>query len=402
MIRLALYSPGMVGLGHVRRNLLVAHGLRSAQPGAPILLIAETREAGALPMPHGVDCVTLPGIMKQADGRCDPRRLALPLAEVVALRAQVITAALRAFEPDVLVVDHLPFGAGHELAPALESLRLRGRTRCVLGLRDVLEAPDVVRREWPQRRYQEAFDRYYDAAWIFGDPAVYNPITEYALPWSIASKVRFAGYLQSQARLDCLPARGRAVIESLNLSGTRYALCLVGAGSDGAPLADAFLRARLPDDMAAVAVLGPFMPDAARRALHELAARRPTHRVLDFVHEPAPLVQHATAVVAMGGYSSVADVLSFDRPALIVPRAGARSEQWIRAERLRARGLVDVLPPDALSVARLGDWIAAVDRVPRAARQPVDMSGLTRIPALLDELIGEAAARSDLREAAER
>ena len=45
----------------------------------------------------------------------------------------------------------------------------------------------------------------------------------------------------------------------------------------------------------------------------------------------------------MGGYNTVCEVLSFQKQALIVPRVRPRSEQWIRAERLRDLQLIDVI-----------------------------------------------------------
>ena len=67
---------------------------------------------------------------------------------ILALRRSALRSALGAFQPDVLIVDHAPRGALGELEPALQYLRDHGRTRCVLGLRDVLEHPETLRREW--------------------------------------------------------------------------------------------------------------------------------------------------------------------------------------------------------------------------------------------------------------
>ena len=41
----------------------------------------------------------------------------------------------------------------------------------------------------------------------------------------------------------------------------------------------------------------------------------------------------AAGVVAMGGYNTFCEILSFDKPALIVPRTVPRLEQFIRASR---------------------------------------------------------------------
>src|SRR6516162_2013662 len=121
--RIALYSPGMVGIGHMRRNLLIARTLAVSPLEPIILMIAETREANVLSMPPGGDCLTLPALRKEADGQCRPRYLDIPLPAVIALRSKAIAAALESFQPDVLIVDHLPRGAFRELDSSLEDLR---------------------------------------------------------------------------------------------------------------------------------------------------------------------------------------------------------------------------------------------------------------------------------------
>jgi predicted glycosyltransferase len=48
----------------------------------------------------------------------------------------------------------------------------------------------------------------------------------------------------------------------------------------------------------------------------------------------------------MGGYNTFCEILSFDKPALIVPRTAPRLEQYIRAHRAAELGLVAVLSDD--------------------------------------------------------
>jgi predicted glycosyltransferase len=48
----------------------------------------------------------------------------------------------------------------------------------------------------------------------------------------------------------------------------------------------------------------------------------------------------------MGGYNTFCEILSFDKPALIVPRTTPRLEQFIRAQRAAELGLVAMLTDD--------------------------------------------------------
>src|SRR5215831_3053451 len=107
------------------------------------------------------------------------------LEEVITLRGRTIRAALKEFKPDLLLVDNLPRGAYRELDPALRQLKAAGQTRCVLGLRDVLDEPWSVHRDWFRWKFEEALNEYYDAIWVYGDPAIYNMIDEYRFPATI-------------------------------------------------------------------------------------------------------------------------------------------------------------------------------------------------------------------------
>ena len=385
--RIALYSHDAMGLGHMRRNLLLAQALAAPPLEATVLLITGAGEATAFGMPANVDCLTLPALRKDAKGGYHPRNLNIEFRELIELRAKTIRTSLEAFKPDVFIVDKVPRGVGRELTMTLEYLRIYGRTRCVLGLRDILDEPEAVRREWLRDANEEAIARYYDAVWIYGDPQVYDAVQEYAFPPQLARKVSYTGYLDQRLRHTTESSNGDDLLARLDLPEGRLMLCMVGGGQDGARLAEAFSRAELPEDATGVILTGPYMPKAVQERLQRRAGRNPQLRVVSFVSDPSPLLDRAERVVAMGGYNTVGEILAFGRNALIVPRTTPRLEQWIRAERLSELGLVDTLHPDRLRPASISEYLFR-DIEPRAqACERVDMNGLSRLPGLLAELI---------------
>ena len=58
------------------------------------------------------------------------------------------------------------------------------------------------------------------------------------------------------------------------------------------------------------------------------------------------LEDNAIGVVAMGGYNTFCEILSFNKRALIIPRTRPRMEQFIRASRAQELGLVRMLEDD--------------------------------------------------------
>jgi predicted glycosyltransferase len=96
----------------------------------------------------------------------------------------------------------------------------------------------------------------------------------------------------------------------------------------------------------------------------------------------------------MGGYNVFCEILSFDKPALLVPRTRPRREQWLRASRAASLGVVRMLELDAaLDPPTMAEALAALPTSPRpgAALRPLTLDGLERIA---EELAPELAARA--------
>lgn len=378
--RIALYSHDSQGLGHVRRNLAIASALSQADPTAQILMLTGAPGAASLPVPAGADFLTLPAIGKGCDGTYRARSLASSFDAIIELRSRILQAALGAFDPDLLIVDKVPRGAAGELEPALSCLRTIGRTRCVLGLRDVLDGAVAARRQWREDRATEAVAHYYDQVWVYGDPRVLDPVTEYKLPPIVAARTTYTGYLGH--------GRPHAATTTTAAPPRPYVLCLVGGGQDGIRLAQDFLAARLPEGRSGLVVTGPYMAAEERLDLQRSAAVRPDITVEGFVDGVEHLIAGAGAVVSMGGYNSICELLASGTRTLVVPRARPRTEQLVRAECLARLGLVDVMHPDALSPGRLTRWMAGSSAP--STDVAIDLDGLSRIPALVDALLGAA------------
>jgi len=359
----------------MRRSLLIAQALSRGGTEATVLLVCGSAQATSFILPPGVDCLTLPALHKSRDGTYASRRLDVPLARITKLRSETIRAAVSTFRPDMLVTDNVPRGALGELEPVLEDLVAK-RVPCVLGLRDILDEPAAVAREWARAGNEQAIRDYYRAIWVYGDPALYDIAAEYGFSPELKRRLRYLGYLDQRPRLT------RASGDSLSsLPGPAprgpFALCTVGGGQDGLELADTFARSRAPSGVRRLVLVGPEMEADSRRLLHDKARRDRSLTVLDFVREPADLVRRAGCLVSMGGYNTVCEAVSFRKRALIVPRVAPRREQLIRAERFRERGLLDLLHPNTLAPEAVSSWVERNFGHPAFGR--VDLGGLRRL-----------------------
>lgn len=256
-----------------------------------------------------------------------------------------------------------------------------------MGLRDILDDAKTVEREWAGAGHDKALREYFDAVWVYGDPLIYDAIAEYPVLQNFRDRVSFTGYLGC-AKADNARDAG-ALRADLRKMSARIALCLVGGGEDGAALARAFVAASAPNDMTSILVTGPFFPDPIRLELENVARRQLRTRLFPFSRAVGALIARADRIVTMGGYNSVCEILAAGKHPLVVPRVAPRREQWMRAERLRAAGIVDAIHPTELHPDLLSKWLGGVadpEAHRRTDRIGIDLGGMERIPQLIREL----------------
>ena len=150
--RIVLYSHDALGLGHLRRNLALAHQLAHDLPrltgaGVTGLLVAGLAPPADFLLPPGFDWLILPGFTKSPVGY-RPRHLRDTPQSLAALRSALVTTALTDFAPALVIVDRHLYGVRGELCAPLHRLReARPATRIVLGLREVLDDPETAASE---------------------------------------------------------------------------------------------------------------------------------------------------------------------------------------------------------------------------------------------------------------
>ena len=349
-MRLLVYSQDGMGLGHLRRTRNIALELLRRQPDCRVLTVADSPVAPFFTPLPGMAYLKLPTIVKA--GPHDWRSDSPDMDAAVRSRSATILEAFRDFRPDAVLVDHMPAGALGELKPLLDqATQGRERPRLILGLRDILDDPETIAEAWSELdayRYLEL----YDAVAVYGCRDVFDAEEAYGLA-ARARSVTFCHYVAPGAEADASAAD----------EANPFVLVMGGGGADAFPLAHTFLDA-LPavleaSQLHALIVTGPNMPAPHRDRLAAQAAGLPVE-VQASVTDATAVLQRASAVVTMGGYNSLCEVLRWRRKALVVPRRAPSAEQRMRARLFAARGLMRMLDPDDLTPQRLADELVAL------------------------------------------
>ncbi|MGR9172964.1 glycosyltransferase family protein [Rhizobium sp. KDH_Rht_773_N] len=337
--RILMYSHDTFGLGHLRRCRTIAHALVEDYRGLNILIISGATIAGAFDYRARVDFVKIPSVIKLRNGEYTSLASHIDLQDTLKMRESSIRHTAETFEPDIFIVDKEPLGLKGEVEETLAYLKARGTT-LVLGLREIMDAPHLLEAEWKKNSVMQKIDQYYDSIWVYGPPDFYDPLVGLDVPPGVRRKMDFVGFLQRSV------SKGK---KSLNARKDDYILVTTGGGGDGSDLVHDVMNAYEADTtltQKALVVLGPYMPAAERARLVKKGELIPYIEVIEFDNHMEELIDGATGVVAMGGYNTYCEILSFDKPALIVPRVAPREEQLLRARRASELGLIDMLLPE--------------------------------------------------------
>jgi predicted glycosyltransferase len=351
------YSHDGYGLGHLRRNTNVATKFVQEAPGSSVLMLTGCPPGNPLLLPKGIDFIKVPSLIKIDTGVYAPHGLRVSRQKAKAIRASVILSAVMQFEPDVLLVDHVPSGTYGELLPTLQMLKgLDDPPVIVLGLRDIIDAPNVVRELWRKEMIYQTIRKYYDEVLIYGCKEIFDAGLHYGLIAEFRGKVTYSGYVCSQE-----PPKSREQVRAdLRLRRQNLVVVTAGGGHDGYPLMqsclDAFHLIGRDSRFEAVFITGPLMDPDQREQLR-VQARGLGARVFTCVEDVPSFINAADLVITMAGYNSLCEVVSLRRKALVMPRLGPRAEQRMRAELFQQKGLIDVLHPQEVSAKNLAHRI---------------------------------------------
>ena len=373
--RVFLYSHDTYGLGHLRRNLALAEHLLSRARRYSVRLLTGSPVIGDWVLPDGLDVTALPPVVKTGVEAYAPRDATLPFSLVKAYREAAILKAVIEEMPDILLVDHAPAGMNAELLATLTYIRREmPRTTVILGLRDILDGADQVRRIWQQQEIVPLLEHLYDRIFVYGSRELFDVVENYGIPAHIATKLSYCGYVGRAVRHDTVACSDRPFT----------VLVTAGGGEDGYFLMEAYLKAltRLPAGrLHSRIVTGPMMSSAQRDVLNAATVDDPSTEIITSTTNLPTMLEATDLVIAMAGYNTSVEIVASGKPAILVPRAAPRAEQRLRAAMLARLGLVWCLEPGPELDSRLCALIqsALAGSKPNASSQPLNLDGAARV-----------------------
>ena len=372
-----MYSHDGFGLGHLKRNFNIAKHAIETIPNSQALLIMGHTSIPFHPIPHGIDFIKVPSIIKVQNESWQPRSLPMNPDKFKNFRASLIRNVALHYKPDIFIVDYVPKGVWGELGPTLQLLKEKSKeTKIVLGLRDIIDDPAVTKNRWKKGRTYETIRRYYDKVLIYGAEEIYPTAHHYGLTGTLAEKVTYCGYLCSEE-----PYNTREwVREELRLRHDKLIVVTAGGGGDAYPMMrlclEAFRELSQKIDCEALFITGPLMPLEYKRALEQQKENLPV-KLCTSLDGILSYMNAADLLVTMGSYNTMMEAVRLNRPTLVIPREGPSAEQQIRTELFTNLGFVKGVPAvSAITPAELS--AAMLETLVEQRSHPVlDMQGLT-------------------------
>jgi predicted glycosyltransferase len=299
-----------------------------------------------------------------------------------ALRRASLLAAFAEAAPDAVLIEGYPFGRRafrFELEPLIAAAQARRpRVLVLCSLRDIVVAPEAEERS---REIVARVRADFDAVLVHGDPRLVPLEASFPLGGEIADRLVYTGYVGA---CETVPGDG--------VAGLGEVLVSAGGGAVGGVLLRTALAARRAGCLADARwrlLAGPNLPSDEFAAL---MAELPENVAVERYRADFPqMLRQCRVSVSQAGYNTVLDILAAGARAVLVPFAEMReTEQTMRAERLAACGIVEVLAPAALTPDRLAQAVErAAKRAPAALA--IDTGGARRTARLIARMLRHRA-----------
>jgi len=382
-LRVMLYSHDSVGLGHLRRNLAIAGAITESFSGASAMIVTGSPCATQFQLPAGTDLIKIPSINKDKCGRYVTGSFGGSLETTLRFRSRMILETYRAFSPDLIIVDHQPTGLKGEAMATLREATSNG-TKLFFGMRDVVDSPEVVRRDWDNADCRWALNECYDQICVYGKQDIFDSRKAYYPLLRNVKSCQFVGFI--------VPDR-KAHLEKTSERKKKRVLVTFGGGNDGAQRAEHYLKALKMRQVSweSHVVTGPMMSPEVVRRLKDMGRKvepAGTVSVKRFHRNLPSLMPQFDAIVSMAGYNSCVEILQSGVPAIFLPRSFPRQEQLIRAVRLAQRGWAITMPQERPDHHCLMDAIETAINTPRTLRTEADLGGLANLSVLVGQHLG--------------
>ena len=282
-------------------------------------------------------------------------------------------------KPSMILTELFPFGRRQfrfELIPLLDRAQeAKWKPKIIALMRDILVTKSRHDRNVEISR---TLTTYYDKVLVHGDKQIITLEETFPLSHEITHLLEYTGYVLNPS-----------ISDSKEIVGSGEVVVSLGGGAVGSDTLTKLFKIRrkkLMDDTRWRFIVGPHMPE---EVLHEVKRSPIENTIVERMRPDLPsLINRARLSISQAGYNTVAEVLSSNTPAILVPfEGGDETEQRIRADLLAKRGAVEVVYEDKLDSQTLAKTITRALKDQTKTALKIDLKGAERTAKILSKMI---------------
>jgi predicted glycosyltransferase len=338
MRKFALYWHNGRALGHTSISTCIGEALLKALPGCTVIGITGASHGSDL-MPRGMDYIKLPSYLSFEKKFFTTRKplSSISLQELFTLRVNIIHNFVHNYSPDVFIIDHNPEGSHQEL---ISTVTDTPSIKKILTLRGVLDNPAKTNRKYFNPQITDYLRDNFSKIFILMDPKIFRIEGYYDIPSSIQDLITYTGYVARQVNLTRLQAK-----KKLGLPLDKSIIVIsFGGGQNMTKVWITILKSLeyLDKDHLVYLIAGPYLDNHTYRYLEKEVFNRSNWKLFRFLPFFQIWMKASDLFIGAGGYNTLAEIISNNINAIIIPRSISKGEQLIHADLLERIGVIRI------------------------------------------------------------
>jgi len=373
-MKIVCYWHNGRSLGHTAEVAKIAGAIEKGMPEAHLVGLTGAYK-GLDMLPKKMDIIKMPGFANfdKLSGWNYTGRQGMEPEELFKCRSDLAKCFVSYYNPDIVFVNHVPYGLYDEMKPTLE---LKNRKMRVLTLRGILFDREKTNREYFNAEPAKWIDEQYDAIFVHIDPNIFNLEDNYDIPAELKRKIQYTGYLPCRENIEKEKAR-----EQLNLNKEKKIVVgSMGGGQGAYKIWEKIIVAskKLSGEKEVYLITGPYLEFDDKQRLEDIAKEFEWLHLITYVPDMKVWMAASDLFIGAAGSNMIGEILAVGCNAILVPRQVREVEQHVHAKILSDKKIVRMCELQEVYDGKLDTLMEEGLKEPLSGEHTILMNGSDR------------------------
>lgn len=374
-MRITMYWHNGRSLGHTAEVAKISHAISKGMPDDHLVGISGAYK-GLDMLSDKMDIVKLPGFANfdKLSGWNYTGKQGMQPEELFKCRSELLNCFMRNYEPDLFMVNHVPYGLYDELKPTLE---LPKKGKRLLTLRGILFDREKTNREYFKGDAEKWINEKYDALFVHIDPNIFSLEENYDIPKELAEKIQYTGYLTCKSDITKEQARNMLGLDS----DKHIVVASMGGGQGAIDIWKNVLEALKCNADAydeAYVITGPYLEQEDYDFLKECESSVKGLNVIKYTNNMIAWMKACDLFIGAAGSNMIGEVLATECNSILIPRQVREVEQHVHSRILSDKGIVRMCELKDVLDGELTKLVNKALSDPICGKNDIQMNGLDR------------------------